>query len=133
MFTITSTNELPDLPRKLNKREASITPKIIKWFKENYPESVALEIKITKTNSIPRSALLPHQQKALIAVQTAQGLTHKLSDIGHIRQPFDAFIMKNTRSFVIACLPKHKVALAILPQNWNGANRTAPCEFKIPL
>jgi hypothetical protein len=94
---------------------------------------VALEIKATKKNTIPASALLPHQKQALIAVQTPQGLTHKLSDIGRIRQPFDAFQFRNAKSFIIVCFLTQKVYLAIDPKKWNGANPNTPAVFKIKL
>jgi len=130
----TLTNTLPDLPRKLQKREQSITPRVLEWFNKNFPFSVALEIKATKTASIPPSALLPHQLQALLAVQSEAGLTHKISDAGRIRQPFDAFQMKKTRSFVVCVFLSHKVCLAIDPAKWNGASINSTNQtFSIPL
>lgn len=128
---IEATDQLPDLNRKLKKREAEVTPRILKWFSDNYPHSVALEIKATKTGSIPPSALLPHQLKSLLEVQSMTGLTHKISDIGRIRQPFDAFQLKNAHSFVVCAFLSHKVCLAIDPKDWQGAKPDSPCQFKL--
>lgn len=84
---------LPDLPRTLNKREAKITPKIIRWFEMNYPNSCALEIKV-KGNK-----LLPHQSIALTVVQNGS-FSYKIPDMGH-RSPFDAFVLKRADAFVV--------------------------------
>ena len=125
--------ELPNLPQIKNKREANITPKVLKWFKANYPDSVALEIKSTATNSIPASALKPHQLSALLAVQTDSGLTHKIADTGHVQLPFDAFMLKHANSFVVACFTKRGVCLAIDPNEWNGANLATNCAFRFDI
>lgn len=129
----THTNILPDLPRTLKKREASITPRILDWFQNNYHLSCALEIKVTKTGSIAKSALLPHQLQSLLQAQTKDGIVHKISDIGRIRQPFDSFVLKNAQSFVICAFLNHKVCLAINPNKWNGATPTTQATFAIPL
>ena len=121
------------MPRVLNKREARITPRVLKWFKENYKESVALEIKATSTNSIPKSALKDHQLKALLAVKSERGLTYKIPDNARIRLPFDAFQMKNTQAFVVACFTKRGICLAIPPEEWRGARPATKCEFVIDL
>ena len=86
---------LPNLPRKLNKREAKVTPLVIAWFKENYPKSVALEIKVGKNK------LLPHQKIALEQVQEGE-FAWKIPDMGK-RNPFDAFILKDADAFVVVC------------------------------
>jgi len=112
---------LPPLTKILNKREAKVTPKVLKWFYKNYPFSVALEIKATKTNSIPRSALKAHQKKALIAVRSKAGLSYKIPDASHLRLPFDAIQLKNTEAFVVACFLEQGVCLAIPPEKWDGA------------
>ncbi len=72
---ITSNTNLPELTRVLNKREANITPLVMRWFRENYPFDVAIEVKATKTGSIPFKAVADHQLKALKQVQTKEGLS----------------------------------------------------------
>jgi len=126
---------LPELPKTINKREAKITPRVLAWMKKNYPFSVALEIKVSKTNTIPASALKDHQHKALIAVKSKYGMTYKIPDTGRVQAPFDAFQLKHTTSFVVACFPKHGTCLAIAPEKWQGAKYEpmSACEFVINL
>jgi|TARA_R100001530_G_scaffold100538_1_gene69890 hypothetical protein len=126
---------LPPLTKVLNKREAKITPRVLKWFSKNYPFSVALEIKATKTNSIPGSALKSHQKKALIAVQSEAGLSYKIPDASYLRLPFDAFQLKNTKSFVVACFLEKGICLAIPPEKWRGAkyNPMSDCSIRIDI
>ncbi len=131
--TLIQSHTLPELPKKKNKTEAKVTPRVLAWLKKNYPFSVAVEIKVTKTNSIAKSALQPHQLKALLAVKDPAGLSYKIPDNSRIRLPFDAFIMKKTPAYVVACFIKHKKCIAIKPEDWNGANPKSNCTFSIPL
>lgn len=126
---------LPDLPRKLNKREAKITPSVMKWFMKNHPSNVALEIKATKSNTIARSAVKDHQLKALLAVRSKEGLSYKIPDTGHVRLPFDCFQLRNTNSYVVACFPAKGVCFAIHPEKWDGfnINKDTDYEFRIKL
>lgn len=125
--------DLPELPRKLNKREAEITPRILEWMQKTCPFDWFIEIKATKNNTIPRSAVKPHQLQALLACKSKKGFKHKISDIGRVKQPFDAFGCKLAHSFVVVCFLKHKVCLAIDPQKWDGANPNTPAEFTLHL
>ena len=126
-------DNLPPLPRTLKKREAEITHRILSWFQKNYQNSVALEIKVTKTGSIPAKAVLDHQLKALKQVQTASGLSYKIPDASHLRLPFDAFQMKNCESFVVAVFLTHKKCLAFDPHVWKGAKPTTVPTFPVAL
>lgn len=103
----------------------------MKWFQKNYPSSVALEIKATQTNSIPFSAVKPHQMKALLAVRSEEGLIFKIPDSSHTRLPFDTIQYKKTPSFVVACFTKHGICLAIPPEKWQGARPDSPCDFSL--
>lgn len=87
--------KLPDLPKKYNRREAKIDGLVLDWFRENYPTSVALEIKI-KGNKV-----LPHQ--ALALRQVADGaFSYKIPDMGR-RNPFDGFTLVNAHAYVVTC------------------------------
>jgi hypothetical protein len=125
--------DLPDLPRVLNKREAHITPKVMSWFHKNYQKDWAIEIKATATNSIPFSAVKPHQLQSLLEARSKKGFKHKLSDALRQRQPFDAFGFKGADTFVVACFTKHGICLAIEPDNWQGARIDTPCAFTFHL
>lgn len=105
----------------------------MEWFQKNYPTNWYIEVKATDGNTIPFSAVKPHQLKALLAVQSDEGFKHKMSDAGHQRQPFDAFGCKKGHAYVVAVFLKHKVAMAIRPENWKGANMFTNPTFSIPL
>ena len=62
--------ELPDLPKKYKRKEAKIDNIVIDWFRDNYPHSCAIEVKI-KGNKI-----LPHQELALKEVARGK-FSHK--------------------------------------------------------
>lgn len=86
---------MDDLPRKLKKREASKTPAVMRWFEQNYPRSVALEIKIKG------GKLKPHQEAALN--QVAKGVfSYKIPDMGR-RTCFDSFMLKDADPIVVVC------------------------------
>lgn len=86
---------LPELPRVLKKREANITPDVLRWFKENYQHSCAIEIKYGKNK------LETHQKTAL--AQVASGcFSYKIPDMGN-RICFDAFLLKDAYACVVTC------------------------------
>jgi len=103
------------------------------WFQKNYPTNWYIEVKATEGRTIPKSAVKPHQLKALLAVASDQGFKHKMSDAGHQRQPFDAFGCKKGHAYVVACFLSHKIALSINPEDWEGANILTYPTFSIPL
>jgi len=84
---------MPPLPKKRKHKEADKTPAIMHWFMENYPHSVALEIKYKKNK------LLPHQQIALNEVQRGK-FAYKIPDQG-MRNPFDCIVLKDADAFVV--------------------------------
>lgn len=86
---------LPTLPKKYKRREAKIDSLVLHWFEENYPKSVAIEVKIKGKK------VLPHQEVALGKVQSGK-FSHKLADMGR-RNPFDGFVLKNADAFVVTC------------------------------
>lgn len=94
---------MEELPKKLNKREQSITPAVMKWFKDNYHGDVAIEIKV-KGNKEKK-----HQTAALAQVANSTFI-HKLADTGR-RQPFDIIMLKYAVPFTVTCEGKKCVAL----------------------
>lgn len=67
----------------------------MRWFEENYPYSVALEIKSGKNK------LLPHQETALKQVGDGT-FSYKIPDRG-LRNPFDAVVLQYAHPFVVRC------------------------------
>lgn len=87
--------KLPDLPRVLKKREADLSPAVFAWFEKNYPNSVAIEIKVKGGRA------REHQIIALKKVQNGS-FAYKIVDTG-IRLPFDGFVLKNADAFLVEC------------------------------
>ncbi len=86
---------LPELPKIKKKREANITPDVLRWFRNNYPHSCAIEIKYGK------NTLEEHQKTALAQVQ-AGAFTFKIPDTGR-RNPFDGFLLRDAYACVVIC------------------------------
>jgi len=124
---------LPDLPRQVKKREADVTPKILDWFLHKHWGSCAIEIKATNGNSIPASALEPHQQRALLDALD-HGIVHKIADSGR-RLPFDAFVLKGVPAYVVACFTSHGKAYVVPVDKWKGGrwHKTPGAEYMIVL
>ena len=122
--TLIQSNTLPELPKILKKGEAKVSTQVLSWFKKNHPSSCALEIKNTTKNTIPKSAVLPHQLLALKDSKSSNGLIHKLSDESRRQQPYDAFMLKNADAYVVACFSKYGYCLMIPVDEWNGAKYT---------
>ena len=124
-------DSLPDLPKKRNTREADLTPKVLKWFRENHVGSCAIEIKASAGTRIPASALAPHQRLALEAA-AKQGIVHKIAD-NKAKNPFDAFMLKGVPAYVVACFTHHRVCLVIPVDKWSGATPDHKSSFVIDL
>ena len=67
----------------------------MRWFEENYPRSVAVEVKIKGNKP------LQHQTEALRRVQGGT-FSWKLPDMGQ-RNPFDFFMLKSADAFLVTC------------------------------
>lgn len=87
--------ELPQLPKKHQRKEAKIDSLVAKWFLDNYPDDVAIEVKI-KGNK-----LLPHQEVALNQVNKGE-FAYKIPDMGR-KNPFDCVVLKKAKAFVVTC------------------------------
>lgn len=86
---------LPDLPKKYKRNEAKVTPLVMDWFLKNYPDDVAVEVKIKGNKP------LPHQDAALNKVDKGE-FAYKLPDMGQ-RNPFDFTVLKKAKAFVVTC------------------------------
>lgn len=86
---------MEELPRVLNKREAKKTPEIMALLNE----TCALEVKQTKTSTLPANSLAIHQYKALMEVHNGT-FRYKIPDMGR-RNPFDGFVLKAEKAIVV--------------------------------
>lgn len=87
--------ELPELPKLRRRREADITPDVMRWFGANWPRSYAVEVK-AKGGRVRK-----HQPAALKRVQSGS-FDHKIPDMGQ-RNPFDFFGLKGADAFIVVC------------------------------
>lgn len=97
----------------------------------NLFSSCAIEIKATKTNTIPEKALQPHQRQALLSAKHGT-ITHKIAD-NRTRLPFDAFMLCRSQAFVVACYTTHGVCLVFDIDSWHGARYDDDALYKIKL
>jgi hypothetical protein len=86
---------MPPLPKKRQKKEADVTPLVVAWFREHYPRSCALEIKVGDNK------ILPHQDRALKETQNGC-FSYKIPDMGR-QNPFDAFLLKGADGVLVRC------------------------------
>lgn len=87
--------DLPNLPKQYKRKEAKIDSKVLDWFFYNYPDDVAIEVKIKGNKT------LEHQDVALNQVQSG-AFKFKIPDMGR-RNPFDGVVLKKAKGFVVTC------------------------------
>ncbi len=85
--------KLPALPKLRAHKEADITPDVMKWFMDNYPKDVAVEVKIKG------GRMRKHQPAALRKVHDGR-FDYKIPDTGR-RNPFDFIILKDAHAFIV--------------------------------
>lgn len=74
------------------------------WLKVVHRTTGAYELKVTKTDSLPFSAVKPHQIAALRAAKNGT-LVYKIPDIGLGQKPFDNVCLSGTAAFVGVLYP----------------------------
>jgi len=82
--------------------EKSYYAKIIKHYLPNptkSKQSLAIEVKITKTNVLNFKCLPSHQEEALLESERSFG--HKIADAGRGKKPFDIFVLRYAISYMI--------------------------------
>ncbi len=79
--------------------EADFQTKYNRWVKNVYKKTHAFELKITKTNSIPFSAVKDHQIRWLYAVKHGV-VPYKIADVGYDQKPFDGFAMAGEEAVI---------------------------------
>lgn len=104
---------LPDLPKKVIKREAKF---ITTQFAHRIPTSLTscpLEFKQTTSYSFPFIGLPPHQSIALFKCTTPEGFFYKISDDSRGKKPFDGFFFRNSPAYVVIKFPDLFVGIEI--------------------
>ena len=81
--------------------ESKFQTRFNQWLRETQSiDNAGFELKVTKKNSIPFSAVKPHQINALLEVKK-RGLIYKISDISLGLKPIDCFILHGAAYVVI--------------------------------
>jgi len=80
-------------------KEKSFQSTFSRWCKYYFCETAAFELKLTKKNNIPFSAVVPHQVQALLCAKHSK-LIHKIPDLGN-QNPFDSFILHCAEAYVV--------------------------------
>lgn len=87
--------ELPELPKKHNRREAKIDGRVAQWFFDNYPHPVLLEVKIKG------GQLKEHQERLINKVSKERRFKYKFPD-GRQRTPLDYIVVPKGLHAVLA-------------------------------
>lgn len=87
--------ELPELPKKYNRKESKIDGRVADWFFENHPNPVLLEVKIKG------GQLKDHQKKLIDSVAEYHRFKYKFPD-GARRTPLDYIIVPKGLDAVLA-------------------------------
>lgn len=111
--------------------ERKITGKVFSSMRDDPRfNSCAVEVKVSKGNTLPKSALKDHQRRALLIANTGN-LYHKIEDGSFSQKPFDGFILKKTEAFLVIwyaksretwALPIQKVPQASISLEYSRAN-----------
>ena len=78
-------NNLPELPKGKDRKEAKIDGRVADWFYKHHPRPVALEVKVTG------GKLKEHQARFINKISKGLGFKYKFRD-GSLRTPCDYII-----------------------------------------
>lgn len=98
--------------KNMIKREAHFGGKFRAWLRAHPRSSGAFELKQTRTNSIPFSAVMEHQIDALMAVKNG-GLLYKAPDDSAGVKPFDFFYLRNEPAYIVIKFPRCFVGIDV--------------------
>lgn len=87
--------ELPELPKKYNRREEKVDGFVADWFFRNHPRPVLLEVKVKG------GRVSDHQKKLIAKVSKEHSFKHKFRD-GNVRTPLDYIIVPQGLDAVLA-------------------------------
>lgn len=91
----------------MSMRESDFQTKFLRWvqYQEELHTSVAFELKLTKTKSIPFHAVQPHQS-ANLRMAKHKRFKYKIPDDSIGQKPFDCFLLEKVPSFVVVMFYK---------------------------
>ncbi len=102
--------------------EAQFQNHFNKWVKNVWKRSGVFELKVSKTSSIPFSAVKEHQIDALSAVNSGSGLAYKISDESSGYKPWDSFFLIHIDALIVVMFRANERGqeefFMISPQRW---------------
>lgn len=79
--------------------EKDYYPKIKKYYTQNATQSMAIEVKITKTKSLPFSCLPAHQEEKLL--ESERAFAEKIADVGVLKKPYDIMLVHRAKAILV--------------------------------
>lgn len=81
-------------------RERDLQTKLTHYCRNKWKDgSAAIEVKITKSKSLPFNKVLEHQVAALLLSKHGT-FNYKIADTGYDKKPFDMFILNQSKAFI---------------------------------
>jgi hypothetical protein len=102
---------LPTLPKVYSRKEADWTTKVFRHWLEKNSKTGVYEVKYAKGDSLPFSAVLPHQIENLLAVRH-KTFVYKVVDMGE-KNPFDIFCLTEQPAYVVVKYSKGFVLISV--------------------
>jgi penicillin-binding protein-related factor A (putative recombinase) len=104
-------------------KESNIQTLLGRYIKDNQPnQSLAIELKFTKTKSIRWDSVADHQVKALLHVSGNDGMYYKEPDMTSMGgfshpKPFDCWYLRNIKAYVGCCfyIPRKPKKIYLIP------------------
>jgi hypothetical protein len=81
--------------------ESGFTTKFEKWARRTVPAPAVFEVKYSKTDTMPYSAIRTHQKAWLLASMGERGVTWKIPDAGIAHKPFDVLMVGFMDAYVV--------------------------------
>jgi penicillin-binding protein-related factor A (putative recombinase) len=101
------------------KREAQFQTLFKRWLQAKWEGGPAVfELKRTIGNSLPFSAVKPHQEEALTRARDV-GLYYKIPDDSFSQKPFDCFYVKNVGAYLVIGFGERLKSFVMIPiERW---------------
>ena len=113
-------NMLPELPKKLNKREANWTTNVLhKWWMGNKPPAGPIEVKYAQLDYL--NFKLVTQLPELLACMSDKGHWWKVADMGR-KNSFDVVWYCKSPAWIVIKYPKGFVAISASAFDWEMKN-----------
>jgi hypothetical protein len=99
-------------------KEKDYYASVSKYYTKHATHCMAIEVKITKTDSIAFNCLAAHQEMSLL--QSERAYAHKIADVGMLKKPYDIMLIHRAIPILVVVfyLPRRSVVLEIPIRNF---------------